>query len=101
MLFGAVGACAAWLGEGLHHRMSDRFGEQHGHRVADLAVAVRLGSRELEGVREGLHSRRLAHGECAVLFGMDVPVAVLGDVGGDAATQAVPVQPLVLVGEDV
>ena len=90
---GAVRRCRGvrgGLGEGLQHGVSDRLAEQHGDGVADLAVSVGLGAREPEGVRERLHARGLADGERAVLVGMDVPVAVLGDVGGDRCDTARP-----------
>ena len=72
------------------------------HRVADLAIAVRLGARRT-GSQSGkrLHPRRLADRQRPVLLGVDVPVAVLGDVRGDRAAQLIPGEALVLVGEDV
>jgi hypothetical protein len=56
---------------------------------------------EAKIVRECLNPGGLAHRERAVLFGMDVPVAILGQMGGYAAAEVLPLQSLVLVGEDV
>ena len=54
-----------------------------------------------EPVGERLDAGSLPDGEGAVLIGMDVPVAVLGDVGSDGPAEVVPLEALVLVGEDV
>src|SRR5262249_43554459 len=58
-------------------------------------------SGKAEPVRESLDPGGLANRKGAILLGVDVPVAVLGDVRGDAPAQLVPCEALVLIGEDV
>ena len=69
--------------------------------VANLRERIRPRSRESEAIRERLYPGRLPHCEGPMFLRVDVPVAVLGDMGGDRAAQPVPVKPVVLVVEDV
>src|SRR5579875_20043 len=65
--------------------------------VADLPERIASGTREPVVVRKRLDARSLSDSQRPVLLGMDVPVAILGDVSCDGATQVIPVEPLVLV----
>ena len=93
-----VHVAAAQDPRGLRGRPPRRAGPARRCRSAGSggSASRRTGSRR---GRSG--SRRLADRQRPVLVGMDVPVAVLGDVRGDRAAQLVPAQALVLVGEDV
>lgn len=80
---------------------SDQLGEHRGNRVADLPQTYRWLSCEPKPVRERLDPGSLAHRECPVLLGVDVPVAVLCDVRRDTSADLTPGETLVLVREDV
>ena len=89
------------LGQRLEQRHADRFAESGGDSVADLLVPVGLITRKTEPVREGLKPCGLSDRQCSVLTRVYVPVAILGDVGGDRAGELGPDQSTVLVREDV
>ena len=82
-------------------RYAELLAEERRHRVADLAEGCGRWPGEPVSVRERLEPGGLADGEGAVVLRVDVPVAVLGDMRGDGAGQAVFVKSLVLVVEDV
>ena len=75
------------------HRRCDDSGEQGRNRVAYLLIPAGLEAGEPEVVREGLNSGSLPYGEGAVLPRVDVPVSVLGNMGGDGAGQSIEGHP--------
>ena len=95
------GAARRRVGGLVRSRRADRVAQPWGHSVADLLERRGRRTSEPEPVREGLDPSRLADGQCAVLLGVDVPVAVLGDVRRDRPRDVVAREPLVLVVEDV
>ena len=70
------------------HGRSDDGGEHWWNRVAYLPIPAGRVAGEPEAVRKRLDSGRLPDGQCAVLPGVDVPVSVLGDVGGNTSASA-------------
>src|SRR5262249_7882659 len=89
------------LPDELFHRGPYRLGQLGRDRVTDLSKPVSSGTREAEPVREALDPGSFSPRDGPVLAGVNVLIAVLGNMGSHCPGRLVPDHPVVLVREDI
>jgi hypothetical protein len=75
--------------------------QNHRHGIADLPECRRRRARKTDMVAKRLEPSCLANSQRPVLGGMNIPVAILGNMCCDGAAELIPIKPIVFVFKDV